>query len=79
MRSADECREHAKEWHSLAMGFAGDRRQQGLDLAEYWENLAREADSRHLSGALKATYDPIAHEPLPQVFRDLLRRLNSRH
>jgi hypothetical protein len=80
MRSAAECREHAKECHALAMSFAGERRQQTLDMAQTWENLAREVDtsnSRHLSGAIRATYDRFAHEPVPQVFRDLLGRLDA--
>jgi hypothetical protein len=80
MRSAAECLEHAKECRALAMSFAGERRQQTLDMAMTWERLARDVDistSRHMSGEIRATYDRFAHEPVPQVFRDLLSRLEA--
>jgi hypothetical protein len=80
MRSAAKCREHANECRDLAKSLAGDRRQQTLDMAETWENLAREVDtsnSRHLSGAIRATYDSFAHEPVPRIFQDVLWRLDA--
>ena len=80
MRTASECRAQAKECRALAKGFAGDRRQQTLDMAETWEDLARQVDAannRHLAGMIKATYDEVAHEPVPERFRKLLGRLNA--
>lgn len=78
MRSAAECREHAKEWHTLAMGFGGDRKQQGMDVAEHWEHFeVDKANSRNLSGAVRAAYDELPHAPMPQVFVDLLGRLEA--
>ncbi len=80
MKSAAECREHAKECRALAIVFAGERRQQTLDMAKTWENLAREVDtsnSRHFSGAVRATYDRYARESVPQKFQDLMGRLEA--
>jgi hypothetical protein len=80
MRSAAECRHRAKECRALAKGFDGERRQHALEMAETWDDLARQVDSannRHLAGMLKATYDNIANEPVPDRFRNLLRRLDE--
>jgi hypothetical protein len=80
MRSAAECREQAKECRALAKGLDGERRQQTLEMAETWEDLARQVDSasnRHLAGMLKATYDNVANEPVPDHFRELLGRLDA--
>ena len=80
MRTASECRAQAKKCRALANGFAGDRRQQTLDMAETWEDLARQVDAannRHLAGMIKATYDKVANEPMPERFRELLGRLDA--
>jgi hypothetical protein len=80
MRTASECRAQAKECRALAISFTGDRRQQTLDMAEAWEDLARQVDSantRHLAGMIKATYDKVANEPVPDRFRELLVRLGN--
>jgi hypothetical protein len=79
MRSAAECRHRAKECRALAKGFDGERRHQTLVMAETWEDLARQVDcanNRHLAGMLKATYDNVAREPVPDRFRELLGRLS---
>jgi hypothetical protein len=80
MKSAAEYRQYAKECRALAKGFTGERRQQSLELAETWEDLARRVDSgnnRHLAGMLKAVYDEIANEPVPARIRELLWRLDT--
>ena len=78
MRSASEYRQQAKDCRALAKALDGERRQQTLDMAETWEDLARQVDSannRHLAGMLKATYDNVAKEPVPDRFRELLGQL----
>ena len=80
MRSAAACREHAKECRALAISFDGERRQQTLEMAKTWENLAREVDSttcRHMFSAVRATYDGLAREQVPQRFLELLRHLKA--
>lgn len=80
MRSASECREQSKECRALARGFDGERRQQTLRMAETWEDLAREVDranSRLLWGMVKTNYDRVAQEPVPDIFRGLLERLQD--
>jgi hypothetical protein len=44
MKSASECRKHAKECRSLAKAFDDARREQALELARMWELLARDRD-----------------------------------
>ena len=80
MKSAFACRAQAKECRALAKSFAGERRRQTLDMAEIWEDLARQLDSaknRHLAGMIQATYDKVAREPVPDRFRELLMRLDA--
>jgi hypothetical protein len=80
MLSASECRVHAKDCRALAKSLDGERRQQALEMAETWEELARQLDAannRHLAGMLKATYDKVAREPVPDRFRELLGRLDD--
>jgi len=80
MRSASACRAQAKECRALAKSFTGERRQQTLEMAKTWEELARQLDSannRHLVGMIQATYDKVAREPVPDRFRELLMRLDA--
>ncbi|MEX2374434.1 MAG: NepR family anti-sigma factor [Dehalococcoidia bacterium] len=80
MRSATECREQAEDWRALANRCYGDRRHHALDMAEHWEDLARQVDSannHHLAGMLKAVYDDVADEPVPDRFRELLGQLDA--
>lgn len=80
MKSASEYRQHAKECRVLAKGFTGERRQQTIELAETWEDLARQVESaqnRHLTGMIKAVYDDVANEPVPARLRELLWRLDA--
>ena len=80
MKSAFACRAQAKECRALAKNFAGERRQQTLEMAETWEDLARQLDSAnnsHLAGMIQATYDKVAREPVPDQFRELLMRLDA--
>jgi hypothetical protein len=80
MRSASECRAQAKECRALAKGVDGERRQQTLEMAETWDDLARQMDlsnNRHLAGMIKATFDKVAHEPVPDRLRELLGRLEN--
>ena len=72
MRSASQCRAQALDCRALARDFEGERRQRLLEMAETWEDLARQVDSannRHLAGMLKASYDNVAREPVPDRFR----------
>lgn len=81
MRSAFECRKQAKECRALATDFEGERRQQLIEMAETWDDLARQMDSannRHLAGMIKATFDKVAGEPVPDRLRKLLRRLDDK-
>ena len=80
MKSATECREQAEDWRALANRYYGDRRHHALDMAEHWEDLARQVDSannRHLAGMLKAVYDDVADEPVPDRFHELLGQLDA--
>ena len=80
MRSASEYRQQAKDCRALAKGFDGERRQQTLEMAETWEGLARQVDSannRHLAGMIKATYDNVANEPVPETIEGLLKQLEA--
>ena len=80
MRSSFEYRQRAKDCRDLAKGCDGDRRQQTLEMAETWEDLARQVDSannRHLAGMIKATYDNVADEPVPEKFKGLLKQLEA--
>ena len=80
MKSASECRAQAQEWRALARNFYGNRRHHALDMAEHWEDLARQMDSannRHLAGMLKAVYDNVASEPVPDIFEGLLKQLEA--
>lgn len=80
MRSAAECRERAQECRALADRLDGDRREHTLRMAETWEGLAREVEcssSSYLSGMLKASYDKVAEEPVPEIFRTLLKQLEA--
>ena len=80
MKSASECRAQAQEWRTLARNFYGNRRHHALDMAEHWEDLARQLDSannRHLADMIKATYNKVVNEPVPDRFRDLLGRLDA--
>lgn len=80
MKSASEYRQHAMDCRALAKGFTGERRQQTIELAETWEDLARQVDSaqnRHLAGMIKAVYDNVANEPVPARLRELLWRLDA--
>lgn len=47
MKSASECRKHAKECRSLAKALGDERREQALELARMWEILARDRDREH--------------------------------
>ena len=80
MRSASEYRQRAKDCRALAKSFDGERRQESLEMAETWEDLARQVESannRHLAGMIKATYDKVANEPVPEVFKGLLKQLEA--
>ncbi len=80
MKSSSEYREHAQDCRALAKGLDGERRQQTLEMAETWEDLARQVESannRHLAGMIKAVYDDVANEPVPGRFRELLWRLDT--
>jgi hypothetical protein len=81
MRSASLCRAQAKECRALAKDFDRDRRQQILGMAETWDDLARQVDAdnnRHLTGMIRATYDKVASEPVPDRLRELLGRLDAK-
>lgn len=80
MRSASECRQYAEDCRALAKGLDGERRQHALEMAETWEDLARQvnsANNRHLAGMLKATYEKVANEPVPDRFHELLEQLGD--
>lgn len=78
MKSASEYRQYAEDCRALAKELDGERRQQTLEMAETWEDLASQVDSdRHLSGMLKAIYDDVANEPVPDRFRELLGQLDA--
>jgi hypothetical protein len=47
MKSASECRKHARECRSLAMALGDEQREQALELARMWETLARDRDGWH--------------------------------
>lgn len=42
MKKASEYRQHARDCRALAVGMAGERRQQLIEMAETWEKLADE-------------------------------------
>ena len=80
MRSATECREQAQDWRDLADNCYGARRHHALDMAEHWEDLARQVDSannRHLAGMIKAIYDNVANEQVPETIEGLLKKLEA--
>ena len=81
MRSASECREHAKDCRALALHFDGERQQQTLAMAETWENLARQVDAAnnlYISAMLQANYEQFAREPVPEIFVGLLKQLEAK-
>ena len=80
MRSATDCREQAQDWRALADNCYGDRRHHALDMAEHWEDLARQvnsANNRHLAGMIKAIYDNVANEQVPETIEGLLKKLEA--
>lgn len=80
MKSAIECRERAQSCRALAKDTSGDRRQQTLRMAETWESLARDREDacrRVVKGMLRAAYNQVPHEPVPDRFKDLLQQLEA--
>ena len=80
MKTSWECRAHAAECRTLANGAAKDFREELLEMADLWEDLARdhEGTSSHPAAeAIKAFYDHIARQPVPTKFLELLRQLEE--
>lgn len=78
MLSASQCRARARECRILARSMGEDYRPLLLDMARAWDGLARDkqrACNRRITLILKAAFDRIAQEPVPEAFRSLLAEL----
>jgi hypothetical protein len=53
------------------------RRQSGEQSREQSGNGVDSETRKHLARMLKATYDEVAHEPVPDKFLDLLKQLEK--
>jgi hypothetical protein len=80
IKTAWDCRAHAAECRTLAYGAAKDFREELLEMADLWEDLARdhEGASKHPAAeGIKAFYDHVARQPVPPKFLELLRQLEE--
>ena len=80
MKTAWECRAHAAECRILAYGAASEFREELLEMADLWEDLARdheEASNRPAAEGVKPFYDHVARQPVPPKFLELLRQLEE--
>lgn len=80
MKTAWECRAHAAECRTLAHGAAQEFRVELLEMADLWEDLARDhegASAHPAAEAIKAFYDHVARQPVPPKFLELLRQLKE--
>lgn len=80
MKTAWEYRAHAAECRLLADGAARDYRDELLEMADLWEDLARDRESASdhpAAEAIKAFYDHVAYQPVPPEFLELLRQLKE--
>lgn len=80
MKTPWECRAHAAECRTFANGAARDFREELLEMADLWEDLARDhegASNNPAGEAIRAFYDHVARQPVPPKFLELLRQFEE--
>jgi hypothetical protein len=87
MTSQFERREYAEKCRALASGPSEEGRREVLRMADIWESVARERrrrqpdlvfDPKNLwATGLRAQFDEVFKEPMPDRFRDLLKQLED--